>query len=107
MTTTSARPGEPAETVAATVVLLAAVAAPVLVVGSLTGSWGLTVAVVVVVLTGVGVVGYSDRWILWMVRAHPVVETQAPRLFRLVAEVSAAAGTPVPRVYLSPLSAPT
>jgi heat shock protein HtpX len=43
---------------------------------------------------------FSDKMVLAMYRAQEVDETSAPQLYRLVRELAARAGLPMPRVYL-------
>jgi heat shock protein HtpX len=43
---------------------------------------------------------FSDRMVLAMYRAQEVDETSAPQLYRMVRELAARAGLPMPRVYL-------
>jgi len=43
---------------------------------------------------------FSDRMVLAMYRAQEVDETSAPHLYRMVRELAARAGLPMPRVYL-------
>ena len=43
---------------------------------------------------------FSDRMVLAMYRAQEVDETSAPHLYRVVRELAARAGLPMPRVYL-------
>jgi len=43
---------------------------------------------------------FSDKMVLAMYRAQEVDETSAPQLYRMVRELAARAGLPMPRVYL-------
>jgi heat shock protein HtpX len=43
---------------------------------------------------------FSDKMVLAMYRAQEVDETSAPHLYRMVRELAARAGLPMPRVYL-------
>ncbi len=49
---------------------------------------------------------YSDKIVLKMYRAQEVTESQAPDLYRIVAELSRDAGLPMPRLYIIPQEAP-
>lgn len=49
---------------------------------------------------------YSDRIVLSMHRARPVTMENAPELYRLVENLSIAAGLPMPRIYIVPEAAP-
>ncbi|GAA0795152.1 zinc metalloprotease HtpX [Spirilliplanes yamanashiensis] len=70
------------------------------------GSGGLVLAVVVsLVMNGVSYF-FSDRLALRAMRAQPVSEAQFPALYRMVRELSAEAGQPMPRLYVSPTLQP-
>lgn len=89
-----------------TAALLGLLSGLILFVGSLFGTGGLLVALVV----ALGVNGYtyvhSDTMAIKSMRAYPVSEVQAPQLYATVAELAAAMRIPMPRLYLSPTSAP-
>lgn len=64
----------------------------------------------IMALIGVGTTAYgywnSDKIAIRSMQAYPVTEAQAPQLYQIVRELSARAGQPMPRIYLSPTMAP-
>jgi heat shock protein HtpX len=89
-----------------TALLLGVLSALVVFVGSLFGRTGLIVAV----LVAFGVNGYaffnSDKMALRAMRAHPVTELEHPVMYRIVQDLAAEAGQPMPRLHVSPTEAP-
>lgn len=90
-----------------TAVLLGGLSALIL----LTGQWlGGTTGLVVAALIALAVNGfsyyYSDRLALRAMRAVEVGPHEAPGLHRMVRELTVRAGMPMPRLYISPTSAP-
>jgi heat shock protein HtpX len=74
--------------------------------GAVGGSSGVVVALVI----AFGVNGYvyvnSDTMALRSMKAYPVSQVQHPGLYAMVAELAQAMRMPMPRLYLSPTSAP-
>ncbi|WP_211882552.1 zinc metalloprotease HtpX [Pseudarthrobacter albicanus] len=64
----------------------------------------------IMALIGVGTTAYgywnSDKIAIRSMQAYPVTEAQAPQLYQIVRELSARAKQPMPRIYLSPTTAP-
>ncbi len=89
-----------------TALLLGLLSAIILFVGAQFGSGGLVMALVV----ALGVNGYSyfysDKLALRSMRAYPVSQVQAPRLYAIVAEIAQTLRIPMPRLYISPTTAP-
>jgi heat shock protein HtpX len=74
--------------------------------GTLFGRNGLTIALVIAL--GVNGVSYfySDKIALRSMRARPVSEAEAPRLYAIVRELALGHRMPMPRLYISPTSQP-
>ncbi|HII64469.1 TPA: zinc metalloprotease HtpX [Candidatus Woesearchaeota archaeon] len=85
-----------------TAILLALLTALLLFAGSLFGKGGLFIAIVFVGIMNFVSYFYSDRIVLWMYRAKPVTEKQAPRLYRICRELAGKTGLPMPKVYIIP-----
>jgi heat shock protein HtpX len=90
-----------------TAILITVLSSLILVVGAVAGGIdGLMIAVAVALaVSGIAYFG-SDRIALSAMRARPVSEWEYPQLYRLVRELSTAARTPVPRLYVSPAVQP-
>ncbi|MET7417876.1 zinc metalloprotease HtpX [Dactylosporangium sp. NPDC005555] len=90
-----------------TAALLGLLTSLILLVGYwLGGSTGLVVAVFLSLGMNAFSYFYSDKLALRAMNAQPVTEAQAPELYAMVRELSASAGQPMPRLYISPTMQP-
>ncbi len=90
-----------------TAMLLGLLSALILFAGqALGGSSGLLIALVIALAVNGYSYFYSDKLALRSMRAYPVSQVQAPRLYAIVAELAATMRMPMPRLYISPTSAP-
>ncbi len=89
-----------------TVILLAAIMGLAMALGSLWGTGGLIAGFLFGGVMNLLAYFYSDKLALAAMRAREVSPEEAPRLHAVVEELSARAGLPKPRVYVSPHSAP-
>jgi heat shock protein HtpX len=90
-----------------TAILMAAITALFIAIGSLIGGQqGMVLALVVALGLNFFSYWFSDRLVLKMYRARQVDETSAPQFHRLVRELSQRAGLPMPRVYVIDEDAP-
>jgi heat shock protein HtpX len=84
-----------------TAVLMAAITALFMLVGRMIGGpAGMAVALVLAIGMNVFSYWFSDKLVLRMVNAREVDAASAPQFHRIVAELAARAGLPMPRVYL-------
>ena len=89
-----------------TFVLLAAFGGILMAIGSLFGTTGLVIGLGIGLVMVGGSFWFSDKLAIASAGAAPVDEAQAPELYAVVRELAGRAGTPMPRVYLSPAAQP-
>ncbi len=85
-----------------TVVLLALLTALFLWIGSFFGKVGLIFAAIFVGLMNFVSYWFSDKIVLWMYRAKEAKQSEYPKLYKVVKEVSKLSGLPMPKVYVIP-----
>ncbi|GAB4004927.1 zinc metalloprotease HtpX [Nocardioides ultimimeridianus] len=91
--------------------LLAGIFALLLAVGgAISGATGNSAFIWLFALIGLGTTAYgywnSDKIAIRAMRAYPVTEAQQPAMYRIVRELSATAGQPMPALFVSPTQAP-
>src|SRR6476469_4580729 len=84
-----------------TTILLASLSGLLVVIGALIG--GPSTAA----LINLGSYFFSDKLALKMSRAEPIEESEAPRLYQIVRELTTRADLPMPRLYMIPQDQPT
>jgi heat shock protein HtpX len=89
-----------------TAILLGVLSAAILLVGSVFGSRGLLIALVLALGMNGFSYFYSDKLALRAMRAYPVSQVEQPRLYAIVGQLATQARMPMPRLYLSPTAAP-
>jgi len=78
--------------------------------GMISASTGSATFIWLFALFGVAMTAYgywnSDKIAIKAMRAYPVTQADQPAMYRIVQELSAAAGQPMPRLFVSPTEAP-
>src|SRR4249919_1301564 len=90
-----------------TTILLASLSGLLVVIGALIG--GPSTAAVflgIALLINLGSYFFSDKLALKMSRAQPIEESEAPRLYQIVRELTTRADLPMPRLYMIPQEQP-
>ncbi len=85
-----------------TAVLLAVLTALLLWIGSFFGKAGFYFALVFVGIMNFGSYWFSDKIVLWMYRAKEAKQSEYPKLYKIIKEVSNLSGLPMPKVYVIP-----
>jgi heat shock protein HtpX len=90
-----------------TTVLLASLTGLLVVIGALIGGGQMALIFLGIALVmNLGAYWFSDKLALAMSRAKPIEESEAPRLFQIVRELSTRADLPMPRLYMIPQDQP-
>ncbi len=90
-----------------TAVLIVALSGIIMVAGAwIGGRNGLLIGFAIALATNGYAYFNSDKLALRSMQAYPATPQDQPVLFRVVNELSSAAGQPVPRIYISPTNAP-
>jgi heat shock protein HtpX len=89
-----------------TAVLLAAMGALIMGIGSLFGQGGLIIGLVLALIFVGGSYWFSDTIAIKAARATPVTEQQMPQYYAVVRELTSKAGIPMPKLYVSPEKQP-
>jgi heat shock protein HtpX len=90
-----------------TMILLATLTGLLVVIGALIGGPQMaTTFFVIAMLINLGSYFFSDKLALKMSRAKPLEESEAPRLYQIVRELTTRAGLPMPRLYMIPQDQP-
>jgi len=86
-----------------TMVLLTALTLLLVWVGGMIGGRnGMMFALVFAAVMNIGAYWFSDKIVLMMYRAKEAVEAEVPAVYRIVRNLTQAAGLPMPRVYIVP-----
>ena len=85
-----------------TAMLLAVLTALLLWIGSFFGRAGFYFALVFVGVMNIASYWFSDKIVLWMYRAKQAKESEYPKLYKIVKDVSNLSGLPMPKVYVIP-----
>ena len=90
-----------------TTILLASLGGLLVLIGALIGgapTAGLFLGIAL--LINLGSYFFSDKLALKMARAKPIEESEAPRLYQIMRELTTRAGLPMPRLYMIPQEQP-
>jgi heat shock protein HtpX len=87
---------------AKTAILLAALGGLMVAVGSLFGQGGAVIGLALALVMVGGSYWFSDKLAIAAARAVPVTEAQMPDYYRIVRELTTAAGMPMPKLYITP-----
>ena len=85
-----------------TAVLLAAMGALIMGIGSFFGQGGLIIGLIFALIFVGGSYWFSDTIAIKAARARPVTEQEMPQYYAIVRELTTKAGMPMPKLYVSP-----
>jgi heat shock protein HtpX len=85
-----------------TAVLLAAMGALIMGIGSFFGQGGLIIGLIIAFVFVGGSYWFSDTIAIKAARAQPVTEQEMPQYYAIVRELTTKAGMPMPKLYVSP-----
>src|SRR5919199_1525489 len=85
-----------------TYTLLAALGGLLMIIGSFFGRGGPFIGLVIGLVFVGGSYWFSDKLAIRGARAVPVSEAEMPEYYRIVRELTSAAGMPMPRIYVTP-----
>jgi heat shock protein HtpX len=91
---------------AKTWILIAALGGLFVAIGSIWGTNGMIIALVIALAFNFAMYWFSDKIAVATSRAKPVTEQQYPELYRIVRELTQARGLPMPRIYVSDMMQP-
>lgn len=83
-----------------TVLLLGILTGLMLAIGSFWGKTGLLIALIIAVLINFGALFFSHKIVLAMYKAKEVKESEKPKLYAMVRELTRRAELPMPKIYL-------
>jgi heat shock protein HtpX len=89
-----------------TAALLAGIGALFMLVGSIFGSGGLFIGLILGVVFVGGSYWFSDKLAVRAAGAKPVTEAEAPKLYAIVRDLTSRTGMPMPAIYISPAAQP-
>jgi heat shock protein HtpX len=90
-----------------TTILFAALGGLLVVIGALIGGpQGAGLFLVIALVINLGSYFFSDKLALAASRAKPIDESEAPRLYQMMRELTTRAGLPMPRMYMIPSDQP-
>jgi len=87
-------------------ILIAAMGGLFVAIGSIWGTHGMIIALVIALVFNFALYWFSDRIAIATSRAKPVTEQEYPELYRVVRELTQARGIPMPKVYVSDMLQP-